>query len=64
MYDDEIPIGRAENIRGKKFGHLTVLYRVANKGKKTQWKCVCDCGKEIIATKENLVSGNTKSCGC
>ena len=27
---DPIPIGRAEDLTSQKFGHLTVLYRVAN----------------------------------
>jgi len=26
-----IPVGKAEDLTGKKFKHLTVLYRVANK---------------------------------
>ena len=32
MYEDEIPIGKAKDLRGQKFSHLTVLYRVKNKG--------------------------------
>lgn len=27
-------------------------------------KCVCSCGTEMWPTKQNLVSGATKSCGC
>jgi hypothetical protein len=28
------------------------------------WKCLCDCGNEIIVQGNNLVSGVTQSCGC
>ena len=64
MHEDEIPVGRAKDLRGQKFGMLTVLYRVQNQGKNVQWKCQCDCGNIIVATAGNLRSGNTKGCGC
>ena len=28
------------------------------------YKCLCDCGNEIIVRDSNLRSGNTQSCGC
>ena len=28
------------------------------------WRCKCDCGSLLELTAANLVSGNTKSCGC
>lgn len=28
------------------------------------WRCVCDCGNEVIISKSNLLSGHTQSCGC
>lgn len=46
------------------FGNLTVLKRVKNKGNRTAWLCRCVCGKEVVATTQDLRSGNTKSCGC
>lgn len=60
---------RVRDIRGQKFGKLTVLERVADSvtksGKKlVTWKCKCDCGKECIVKSTNLKSGNTTSCGC
>lgn len=64
MYEDEIPVGRAEDLRGKTYNKLTVLYRVQNKGKKVRWKCQCECGNITIVEKANLTSGHTKSCGC
>lgn len=68
MYLDEIAVGRAENLIGKKFGYLTVKYRtlppegVSNKG--AYWKCECDCGGIISVRADSLKKGYTKSCGC
>ena len=33
MYEDEIPVGRAKDITGQRFGKWTVLYRVKNKNR-------------------------------
>jgi hypothetical protein len=49
---------------GKRFGRLIVLARAENKGRRTAYRCKCDCGQEKIVTSENLVAGHTKSCGC
>ena len=66
MHEDEIPVGRAKDLRGQKFSHLTVLYRVKNKGKKVAWKCKCDCGNTTIVAGDNLTRKKykTTSCGC
>ena len=50
---------------GKRFGRLVVLAE-ADKGAqgKRRWLCVCDCGGFTVTGKSNLISGNTKSCGC
>ncbi len=56
------------NLINKKFGRLTVISRVANKSignsQFSQWKCICDCGKEHITMGTSLSKGETKSCGC
>jgi hypothetical protein len=65
MYEDEIPVGKAKDLRGQVFGRLTVLYRTKGRnGKGAYWKCLCECGntKEIIGS--NLIRGHTLSCGC
>lgn len=59
-----IPVGKAKDIRGQRFTKLTVLERVENKGKKTQWLCQCDCGNLIIVDTGHLKDGHSKSCGC
>lgn len=66
MYDDEIPVNQAKDLRGLKFGKLKVLYRVKNPyGRKdSYWKCKCECGQLHIAQGSLLTRGNIKSCGC
>lgn len=63
MYEDEIPVGRAKNITGQRFGRWTVLYRTPNQGKCVMWKCRCDCGNEknVIAA---TLGKSSNSCGC
>ena len=28
------------------------------------WRCICDCGNEVVVSATNLKNDNTKSCGC
>ena len=50
---------------GQKVGRLTLIERVENnKFNQVQWKCRCDCGKEVIVKAYSLTTGQTKSCGC
>ncbi len=52
-----------KDITGKRYGKLLVLsYSHANR--RTYWNCVCDCGKEILKSYDDLTSGKCKSCGC
>ena len=52
------------DITGKVFGRLTVL-GLERKGKgRTYWNCRCECGKEKVILKSNLMSGASGSCGC
>lgn len=54
-----------KDILGRRFGKLTVTGRLdEKKGSNYMWLCRCDCGREIKATANSLLSGNTKSCGC
>lgn len=55
----------AIKIDGMKFGRLTVFERVQNSHRgKSSWRCLCECGNEIITLGESLRKGRTKSCGC
>jgi len=56
-------------ILGHKFNRLTVVafagWKVYPKGKKAPLiECQCDCGKTTVATKPNVLVGQTQSCGC
>lgn len=68
-YDRRIEALRKSNphpvidLTGIKYGRLTAVERV-KKGKKTWWKCKCQCGKEAVSLSYNLRSGQTQSCGC
>lgn len=50
-------------VPGQRFNKLVALEEIRRDGQ-TFWKCLCDCGNEIIALANNLKKGNTKSCGC
>lgn len=67
MQPDEIPVGRAVDLRGQTFGKLTVLYRVKPpdyiQSIHSYWKCKCECGEETIVDIYNLRSGGIKTCG-
>lgn len=53
------------SITGKRFGKLTVVeFEGMDKNHHSRWLCRCDCGNQIITTRDRLVSGNTSSCGC
>lgn len=56
-----------EDIIGKKFNHLIVIEKTANRsGGKIVYKCICDCEKhrEVFTTKTDLEKNHTTSCGC
>lgn len=55
---------KAEDLRGKVFGNLTVLSKVKSKNNKTRWLCKCTCGNEKIINSSDLKVGKVKSCGC
>lgn len=53
-----------DDLRGRKFGHLTAESRAPNRGRKTAWECACDCGNRVTVLADNLKRGLTSSCGC
>lgn len=61
------PRGRIEplDLSGQRFGRLTVRSLSPERlhGRRT-WACVCDCGKEVLATTHDLQCGHVQSCGC
>jgi len=60
-----LAMGKLINLKGKKFGRLTVIKRAENnKWGYTRWLCKCDCGNEKVVDGNSLRNGHTKSCGC
>lgn len=56
-----------EDITGKKFGRLTVLYFIPKEERKARqynWMCQCECGNKIKANANKLKTGLQQSCGC
>jgi hypothetical protein len=56
-----------ENVQiGQKFGKLTIEKFIENPLKRSggSFKCLCDCGKQIILNRCRVVGGYNKSCGC
>lgn len=49
---------------GNRYGKLTVLEPIRRPGdRKTMWRCMCDCEKEIICSGSDLRTGKRTSCG-
>lgn len=59
-------MGAPLNLSGQRFARLVAIEKAGHKTQdgRVLWKCVCDCGAEVIVTAGHLRSGNTKSCGC
>ena len=67
-------LGQGKELRGCKFGRLSVIecVGVINNNGQIYWKCLCSniidgvekCGNESIIIGSDLTSGHTKSCGC
>lgn len=58
-------MGKIIDITGQKFNRLTAIERTGEKlYDGLVWKCICDCGNEVLSTVRRLKSNNTKSCGC
>lgn len=52
------------NLKGQRFGKITVIDFVGRKNNYSLWRCVCDCGKVLNINTSNLRTGHTQSCGC
>ncbi len=53
-----------KDLTGNRYGKLVVVSRVSNKGSRTRWLCLCDCGMTVMPHSCSLTSGDTRSCGC
>lgn len=62
-------MGKTIDITGKRFGNLVAIRYDHSKTQKCgscvqYWLFRCDCGKEKIILKQNVVRGRIVSCGC
>lgn len=59
---------RAMDLRGKRFGYLTVIeYTGRSSNCRALWLVECDCGNRVVRQSQTLRSRHrleTKSCGC
>lgn len=57
-------MGTLIDLTGERFGRLRVLSRAGSDlQNKPTWRCVCDCGAEVVVQGANLRKGHTVSCG-
>ena len=52
------------DLSGQRFGRLVAIERAPNKGKRTMWRCKCDCGNGVVTEAYRIKNGITSSCGC
>lgn len=57
------------DMTGQRFGRLTVIgiggcTKEPSGRSRPLWKCICDCGNEVLVLRDNLIHGRTQSCGC
>ena len=52
------------DLTGQRFGRLTAVEPAENIGRRTAWRCRCDCGGEYVVKTVHLRAGKVTSCGC
>lgn len=64
-YGDPLHVVRKvrADLRGRRFGLLTVREYVFRTGAASSWLCDCDCGQTSEVRTGDLNSGSTRSCG-
>ena len=57
-------MSKSDLAAGSKFTRLTMIGQAQAIGGNRRYECECECGNRLVVLAYNLVSGNTKSCGC
>lgn len=54
------------DLRTKTFGRLKPMFPVKNTNNNGDafWLCQCECGNQVVRSKQTLVHGDSESCGC
>lgn len=57
---------KIKDLTGKKFNRLVVLgdSKIRAKNRSVKWKCLCECGNEVLVETSTLVGLKQQSCGC
>ncbi|MFD4442539.1 hypothetical protein ACFWPK_22490 [Nocardia sp. NPDC058519] len=62
------PAHNRKDLIGTVFGALTAISSAPSRQQYgttvSYWQCRCECGRDVVVPTGNLLSGNTKSCGC
>lgn len=56
--------GIRQSYIGRRFGKLTVIKVQGDCNREIKYLCRCDCGREIIVSRDRLVKKSISSCGC
>ena len=56
----------SKDLTGQRFGKLTVIEALEQRSKTGHklYKCLCDCGNEVVVQTNLLTTHHTNSCGC
>ncbi len=58
-------MSKTKDMTGQRFGRLVVLRREGSTPDgKAKWRCLCDCGNEVVVIGADLRNKRSKSCGC
>lgn len=58
-------MGKYVDRVGHRYNRLLVVAAEGRSAsKKFLWRCLCDCGREVVVDGCSLVTNNTQSCGC
>ena len=57
-------MSRKLELKGRRFGKLTVLSQEKTERNRTFWRALCDCGNTKTVSGNKLTTGSTQSCGC
>ena len=51
-----------KDLSGMRFGSLTVVETCGKRGTRLLWRCVCDCGADVVLTARQLNDGSHIGC--
>lgn len=47
---------------GQRFNKWLVISQAPRRGRYVYWNCLCDCGREVVVSGENIKKGLSKQC--